>query len=101
MYVAGPEKADEADEADEDEIDGDDVVQQAGNRKDEYPGDQRDKGGKTQGVVHDGSFSGVMPLGDRNCDPVAWVEKDAIEGYNRPPPFVFKLGFRVLEFGCG
>lgn len=82
MYVAGPEKADEADE---DEIYGNDVVQQPGNCKDEYPGDQRYEGGKTQGAMHDGSFSGVMPLGDRDYDPMAGMKKDAIKAYSPPP----------------
>ena len=44
--------AEESNQPDDDQVEGDDIVQQAGNDKNENPGDQRYQGSKTQGDIH-------------------------------------------------
>lgn len=54
MKIAGAEKSDQSDD---DQIKGDDIAEQPGHDQNEYPGDQRYQGSKTQGVFIEGILS--------------------------------------------
>lgn len=49
-------RAEKPDQADDDQINGNDIIQQAGHDQDKYPGKQRYQGGKTERYIHRDTF---------------------------------------------